>query len=511
MTPGWSSPGAARVADVVRRRAGLTFTDARRSEVEHTIHRTMRSRGIESEQRFIELLDEDAAMREALVAELTVGETYFMRVQEHFELLRWELLPALLSRGDDPVRVWSAGCASGEEPYSVAMVFDELGALHRADITGTDIARPRLEQARAGVYSRWSLRGVSDAMIRRYFRARDARHVELSPRIRRRVTFRYLNLAEDPFPSLSTGIWGMDVILCRNVLIYFDEPAVERVARRLIASLSDDGWLLPGPSDPAIAPFVDCDVVMTDAGLAYRRPGRAESPDARGRVTRPEVPPGPPRIEPVHIAEERVAPAVPDGVETAGAERDRAEADRVEPQRAEAESAAEATEREGLSQLERAWRERDFDSVAAVAREMAGSDAADERLYVRWLRALANRGRLEEAAEVAVRALDGCGPTAELLYLNAVILLHGGHASAAAVSARQALYVDRSLTVAHITLADAQQRLGDTRAARRSLETAADQLARRPAHEPVRAADGELAGRLAEMIRVRLRLLGEAA
>src|SRR5690606_655500 len=100
-------------------------------------------------------------------------------------------------------------------------------------------------------------------------------------RIRQHVDFRYLNLAEDSFPSLATGIWGMDVILCRNVLIYFDADTVERVARRLLASLSEDGWLLLGGSDPPISEIMECDVVVTDAGLVYRRKHAAGGHDMR--------------------------------------------------------------------------------------------------------------------------------------------------------------------------------------------------------------------------------------
>jgi chemotaxis protein methyltransferase CheR len=169
--------------------------------------------------------------REAIVAEMTIGETYFQRDPAQFDLLRRQLLPQLLADrdADRPVRVWSAGCASGEEPYTVAMLFDELSALDRAQIVGTDIARQRLEDAQRGVYSQWSLRGAADDFRAKYFRER-GRFFELVPAIREQVDFRYLNLAEDRFPSLSVGIWGMDVILCRNVLIYFDRESVWRGA-----------------------------------------------------------------------------------------------------------------------------------------------------------------------------------------------------------------------------------------------------------------------------------------
>jgi chemotaxis protein methyltransferase CheR len=237
----WSSPGLARIADIVRERTGLVFPAARMVDVEAVVRRAMARRRIDAIEALADLLEHDARVRDSVVAELTIGETYFNRDGAQFELLRTKLMPHLLGlRGDRPVRVWSAGCASGEEPYSIAMLLSELDAEGRAEIVGTDISRQRLQDAQRAIYSKWSLRGMPLSLQQRYFMPRGRYH-ELRMHIRAQVDFRYLNLAEDHFPSLSAGIWGMDVILCRNVLIYFDRPTVEAVARRLIASLSEDG------------------------------------------------------------------------------------------------------------------------------------------------------------------------------------------------------------------------------------------------------------------------------
>jgi chemotaxis protein methyltransferase CheR len=534
----------ARVAEVIRERAGLTFPDARVRDVEATVQRAMERRALGGIPELLRVLDEDPPARDALVAELTVGETYFLRDPAQFELLRRRVLPELLTSRtpDRPIRVWSAGCASGEEPYSVAMLLDELGALQRAQITGTDIARPRLTDAQRAIYSRWSLRGSTEAMRARYFRER-GRYFELTPRIRERVDFRYLNLAEDRFPSLAAGIWGMDVILCRNVLIYFDESTVERVARRLIASLSEDGWLILGASDPAIAERVACDVVLTDAGLVYRRPGAAgdearnrgagvfrgaaadggtggesAAPAAAGDGTTPtdrEVAlPGPwPMLPPDALP--------PSAVPDEGAQRDAAPAAAPgEPAASETAHAAApapadaAVGRAGVPELEArlvaAYDRRDFEAVAAAAESASHADLT-ERSWVMWLRALANQGCLERAGIIAARALAVRGPTPELLYLHAVLLLQTDRAADAASVVRRALYLDRRMIVGHLTLADAQRRMGNLDGARRSLRNAATLLAELPPETHVPASDGDTAGRLAELVRVKLRLLDEAA
>src|SRR5690606_3348380 len=162
--------------------------------------------------------------------------------------------------------------AAGEEAYSLAILGEQLGLKHRMRVLGTDISRVRLAAARAGNYSKWALRSLDEETIARYFTQSGKRYV-LRSEFRDAVDFRYLNLAEDVYPSMAAGIWGLDLILCRNVLIYFDAATIAHVAQRLIDSLSDDGWLVLGASDPAISEMVDCEVVLTHAGLVYRRPG----------------------------------------------------------------------------------------------------------------------------------------------------------------------------------------------------------------------------------------------
>src|SRR5690606_17546707 len=269
----WSDPSFDAIASIIRERTGLVFPPSRREEIERALARALPHRRDPDHIRT--LLETNDEVKDALIAELTVGESYFLRDTGQFTLLR-SLLPQLAElRGTLPVRVWSAGCATGEEPYSVAILSEQLGLGDRVSILGTDISRARLAHARRGVYRPWSLRGVAGDVIARFFDRRgDVYHVR--PQVRERVEFRYLNLAEDRFPSLTAGLWGMDVILCRNVLIYFDRETVTRVARGLVATLSDDGWLVLGASDPAIGELVDVEVHVTPGGIAYRRRGAPE-------------------------------------------------------------------------------------------------------------------------------------------------------------------------------------------------------------------------------------------
>jgi chemotaxis protein methyltransferase CheR len=518
MTVSWSTAGFAEVAALVRERTGLVFPEGRVRDVEATIRRTMARRGIGHLADLIARLRDDDREREAFVADLTIGESYFQRDPAQWDLLRERILPELLAARprERPIRVWSAGCAAGEEPYTVAMLFEELGAADRSDIVGTDIARARLAEAQRGLYSKWQLRATKEPVRRKYF-AEHGRYFELSPRIRRRVDFRYLNLAEDSFPSLSTGIWGMDVILCRNVLIYFDPPTIARVAGRLIASLSEDGWLLLGASDPSIVELVDCAAVLTDAGLVYRRKGVGGPADLRAT---PEPSWQPSSDEGAGPANGIVAGLIRDRTADEPAESPVGEGTHAHPaaatsrdgdRRAEAGAAGSAQARQHDAAILEAYARRDFSTVQQLAEPASRTRSMSRAAWTAWVRALANEGRLDEAAAALDRALHSESATAELLYLQAVLLLQSGRSADAAATARRALYLDRNLVVAHLTLAEAQRRSGSMEGAQRALRNAEVLLRRLDAGMEVPASDGETAGRLIELVRVKLKLLDGAA
>jgi len=224
-----------RLSDYLTARVGLQFAKRNWKELQQKMTAAMTDFGFDQVEEFIEgLLSLSPTQKqiEILASHLTVGETYFFREPAHFEVIRHEVIPDVLRRRGPghKLRVWSAGCASGEEAYSLAIAVEEAGLADRAHILGTDISRAALAAAREASYGTWSLRGVDDGLVRRYFRRAQDRRL-LDERISKRVAFEFLNLALDAYPSVAAGVWGMDLILCRNVLIYFDRQTIARVAR----------------------------------------------------------------------------------------------------------------------------------------------------------------------------------------------------------------------------------------------------------------------------------------
>lgn len=212
---------------------------------------------------------------EEIARAFTTGETFFFRDHGQFDLLRLRLLPELLAQHhhDKTLRLWSAGCASGEEAYSLAMLVDMLLPLPQHGgwdilILGTDIDSDAIAKARRGRYGKWSFRMVSPELQRRYFHSEDNEWV-LDERIHRMVTFRVANLVSEPFPD--SGLHDMDLILCRNVFIYFDSAAVSAVAAKFAATLREGGYLLTAHTELIGYPVRELEPRLFAEGVVYRR------------------------------------------------------------------------------------------------------------------------------------------------------------------------------------------------------------------------------------------------
>ncbi len=457
----WTHPAYEAVVRLLGERTGLSFSPQRLDSAEQGVRRAMARAGVTDPEQYRALVERDARALDDLIAELTVGETYFFRDPAQFDFIRRVALPDLgrLRSPEHTLRAWSAGCASGEEAYSLAILLAEEGWAGRTYLLATDISRAALARAHQAAYGAWSLRGPGAAAVSPYLSRSGNRHA-LPERIRRAVTFAYLNLARDVYPSFATGTWGMDLILCRNVLIYFDRETVRAVARRLFESLAPGGWLITAPSDPPLGDDASYEVVVTEAGVFYRRP-----------MAEPTLPPA--DVEYPVLSTEYSVP----------------------PPRHPVSSAP-------MNQAQEALARGDYAQAAGLVDGMA-ADVAAAALRVRALANL-DTARAERAcAEAAARH----PLAAELHHLHAVLLLELGRDEEAARAARRVTYLDRTLALGHYTLGSILWRRGDRAGARRAYRNARDLCAARPADEVVPLSDGEHAGRLAEAAAAQLAIL----
>ncbi|MGM0633656.1 MAG: CheR family methyltransferase [Pseudomonadota bacterium] len=191
-------------------------------------------------------------LRERVIDAMTTNETFWFRDSFPFDTLREELLPRLLleeKRND--LRIWSAACSFGQEPYSISMIVDEFRqrrgffGMREPSIVATDISSAALESARGGCYDRLSVsRGLSEARRRQYFRETADGQYQLAPAVRSRVSFRQLNLLQS-----YAGLGQFDIIFCRNVLIYFAAESKVDILRRMHAALRPGSYLMLGASE----------------------------------------------------------------------------------------------------------------------------------------------------------------------------------------------------------------------------------------------------------------------
>ncbi|HOK45078.1 MAG TPA: protein-glutamate O-methyltransferase CheR [Bryobacteraceae bacterium] len=239
-----------RIRSLARLHAGLDLREGKEGLVSARLGKKVRQGGFRNFQQYCDHVAADTtgkALAEMIDA-LTTNHTMFLREPAHFDFLR-RIASAEL-RGPGPIRIWSAACSTGEEPYSIAIcLLEELGpqAASRIRILASDISTRALQAAKDGIYAAERFEGFPAAWLPRYFLRGEGNWkgwYRVKPELRRMLEFRRINLME-PF----TGLPSFDVVFCRNVMIYFDRPTREDVVRRITALIEPGGYLLTGHSE----------------------------------------------------------------------------------------------------------------------------------------------------------------------------------------------------------------------------------------------------------------------
>jgi chemotaxis protein methyltransferase CheR len=392
--------------------------------------------------------DAPAEALERFVSEVTVGETHFFRDAEQFLDLERIVLPEIASRrsGSRRVRIWSAGCSTGEEAYSLAMI------AHRAfdpsdgwdvRVLGTDLDRAALRRARTGVYGPWSFREMPAAYREDYVRGGGRRHT-VAREARSLVRFVAGDLREMPDNSVGPA----DLVLCRNVLMYMRPEAALEIRGTLAEALAPGGWLVLGRVEQVHDVGLGLRTERLRSGVAYRRPGRPS---------------------------ERWAPNT------------------VRPAREiEAQPAAAAG--------------RALGNETPV--EVAGPIADARSAFVRAKR-LAGQGKLDEAERWVEFALERNPLLSNAHFLKGLVRLERGDAAGARRAFRRCLFLAPDFVLAHLAMATTYARLGSAEGSMRSLRTVTRLLAGHSPDEEVSEGDGmsvrdvlDLVGQQAEAMAV---------
>lgn len=234
----------------VKQRYGIDLSK-KRILIEGRLTHLLRERGYTAFQQYFDVVfaDKSGAEMTQMLNRLTTNLSYFMRENEHFEFLARQVLPYMEKTRNHDLRIWSAGCSSGQEAYTIAMTIDEYFGPRKAQwdttILATDISMKVLENAKRAIYPADDLRDVPAAWKHKYFTALDGgKSYQVCEKIRRQVVFRPFNLME-PFRFKKP----LDIIFCRNVMIYFDAPTKENLVRKFYDWSSNGGYLFIGHSE----------------------------------------------------------------------------------------------------------------------------------------------------------------------------------------------------------------------------------------------------------------------
>ena len=284
-----------RLKEYLIEATGLAYYADKDADLARRIRRRLSGFGFEDCASYLDLLRDPARgapEMDALVEEVTIGETYFFRHQEHFNALRDLVLPDLIARnaGQRRLRIWCAGCADGAEPYSLSILLRrELAQVlwgWDVSILGTDINRQCLATAREGRYEQWSLRSTPENMKQACFEE-SGKTWTIVPEYKAGLSFQFHNLVEDAFPPLGEPS-AFDLIICRNVMIYFAPNLMRRIVRRFHDCLAPGGWLLVGPSEPNMTHFTSFLAVNAPGVTLYQRPDPS-APDVPDDISFPAV------------------------------------------------------------------------------------------------------------------------------------------------------------------------------------------------------------------------------
>jgi len=438
--------------------SGMSYYADKDEDLAARIQRRLQGLGLNDCASYMGVLRDPIKGRaelDELIAEVTIGETYFFRHSEHFDALRDIVLPDLIARNQDKrsLRIWCAGCADGPEAYSIAILLRREMSHKLVDwnisILATDINRYSLARAREGKFGEWAFRATPDELKHECF-VPDGAGWRIAPRHKEWISFEYYNLISDPVTAPVAHLTPLDLIVCRNVMIYFDADVTQQMVQRFHGCLGDGGWLLVGPTEPNMKFFKAFSTVNAPGVTLYQKTAPAEHRGANTPVCRVEThrdaspPPAPKPIKPRSIPKPApLAPAPPEPT------------------------------------LEQA-------------------------------RALADRGDWLMAVEIYERLLKKDSLNWQTQFYHALVLDHMGRRDEAEAGLRKAIYLERQSALPHYYLGLLLQSKGNGRQAARSFQNAIRLLESRADGESFAEADGITVAEMRKLAQMHLQVMEPA-
>jgi len=496
----------AELSEFLSSHMGLHFPKERRLDLLRGIRSAAKDFGFDDVETCIRWLLSSPLKKhqiEILAGHLTVGETYFFREAKMFEALEKQILPALINAREKTskrLRIWSAGCCTGEEPYSIAILLSKLIpdlSNWNILILATDINPIFLQKAEEGIYGEWSFRGTPLWLREQYFRRTKDNRYEILPRIKRMVKFSYLNLVEDVYPAFLNDTNAMDIIFCRNVLMYFTTDQMKKVVQRFHQTLVEDGWLVVGSSESSNAYFPQYRAVNFPGAILYKK--REKNIEKNKRPIIEFIPQEIPRP----LSEDKVSSTeqifsnfefspeftdntFPETVESPG----------VNPKQ---DTKTETNlYKEALELYDKGHYSETEEKITLHLSERNN----DPKAMILLAKTFANQGKLSKALEWCEKAIAIDKLKPEFYHLYAAILQEQGQTDRAMEALKRALYLDPNFALAHFMLGNLTRQRKKIKESNKYLENAHSLLNIHKKDEILPEAEGMTAGRLMELIQI---------
>ena len=274
--------------DLIAERAGIYFEPGKQDLLRTNLLQRMEDCGLSNFVDYFQLLSSPAGTKEFdhLLNLIIIPETYFFRDQAQFRALEHSIIPEILKNESDSgpsLRIWSAGCSTGEEPYTIALIVAAGVKCPSVQILATDVSNASLEAARRGVYGARSVRDVPKEYLSRFFSKKKDKYF-LDESIKQMVEFSYFNLVTEPYPLLEMSGW--DIIFCRNVTIYFQHESTKKVIHNFYRSLRQGGYLFAGYSESLRYLSDEFTTVQVGGTFVYKKEPRDKRPKKKARQTK---------------------------------------------------------------------------------------------------------------------------------------------------------------------------------------------------------------------------------
>lgn len=465
---------------------------------------TLKLNSPEDYYQFLDMESFDSRQEwDRLVTLLTNNESYFFRDKQQFNLLRNELLPAIIqrNRAEKIIRICSAGCSTGQEPYSLAIILQELLPDFRQwnlSILGIDINQIALQEAQKGIYAPWSFRGVEQEIKQKYFTEIDKQY-QLNRDIKKIVKFQQINLVKDVFPRLDSELRNMDLIICRNVFIYFEAKAIAKVIHKIYHTLQPLGYLITGHTELAGQDLSSFNIQAFADSIVYQRPAENSGDALVQTQTQPKI-----ESTNVHFPVETKKSVNPPtnslnqstNLINSLEKIQQILAVTVEQNLSQPNIANSKTEREAIEEAKAYWQQKQYNLALEKLQKAIANDASNCEAYQLVAQIYADMGKYEEARDYCQQALQIDSFIIYPYYLLAQIAEETGNISEAKRILKQIIYLNRNFVAAYLDLSQIYRQEGDNQRAIKMQQAALDILKNLPPDTKISEKDNLTANQL---------------